>query len=64
MQYFSEVVKSQLTLKKINCSQLAKLVNLSIPYVHDLLKGNRRWNESNMLKVCEALGIDIVYTIN
>lgn len=32
-------------------------MNYTPQYIHDLLVGKRRWNETTMTKTCEALGI-------
>ena len=61
MLKFSEVVKSVLDNRQISITQLAKDLKLSIPYVSDLIKGNRRWNETRMIEASQILGITIEY---
>lgn len=64
MQKFSDVVKQALELRQISVKQFAKVMSLSLPYIYDLLKENRRWNEPTMLKASEVLGIVIEYKIS
>lgn len=63
MESFSEVVKRKLKDKNLSVTQLSKSVNLSIPYMYDLLKGKRRWNEPTMIKVSDVLDILIVFEV-
>jgi DNA-binding Xre family transcriptional regulator len=56
---FSSKVKSVLVEKEMNPSELARQVGYSPQYIHDLLKGDKRWNEETMSKVCDVLGLDI-----
>ncbi|MEV2911150.1 helix-turn-helix transcriptional regulator [Paenibacillus larvae] len=56
---FSKSVKHRLIDQNLNSSKLARLTNLSPQYMHNLLNGKRRWNEDTMLKVCDALGLEM-----
>ena len=56
---FSQQIKPILKERKLNSSKLAEMVNVSKPYMSNLLQNKRRWNEALMLKVCEALNIQI-----
>lgn len=55
----SEQMKLVINQKGLNPSELAHLVGCSPQYMHSLLKGNRRWNETTLNKACEALGLEI-----
>ncbi|MGO4543257.1 helix-turn-helix domain-containing protein [Paenibacillus sp. 2TAB23] len=59
---FSTKVKNILAEKEMNPSELARQTGYSPQYIHDLLKGDKRWNEETMSKVCGALDLEI--TIN
>lgn len=56
---FSEKVKVVLAEKEMNPSELARQIGYSPQYVHDLLKGEKRWNEETISKVCNALDLEI-----
>lgn len=56
---FSIKVRHALVDADMNPSELARKIDLSPMYVHNLLRGKRRWNEETMLKVCEVLGLEI-----
>lgn len=59
---FSSKVKKVLTEKDMNPSALARLTGYSPQYIHDLLKGGKRWNEDSMSKVCDALGLEMTFS--
>lgn len=42
-------------------SDIAKKTGLSYQYIHDLLSGDRRWNEDTINKVCAALDIQVTF---
>lgn len=61
---FNEAVvgaMEQLGLKK---SDLSRTTGYSYQYIHDLLNGERRWNEDSINKVCHALGIQVNFEID
>jgi transcriptional regulator with XRE-family HTH domain len=62
MEYmnFSESIKRILKNKDLTASDLARMIGYTPQYIHDLLAGNRRWNETTINKTCEALGIEIL----
>ncbi len=64
MQDFSTTVKQVLKNKKKSVNQLANDVDKSIPYIYDLLRGARRWNEPLMKEISKVLGITIEYKIS
>lgn len=55
----SEQMESTINQKGLNPSELARLVGCSPQYMHNLLKGKRRWNETQLSKACDALGLEI-----
>lgn len=59
---FSDVVKNVLKDKGLNVSDLSRMTGYTPQYLHDILRGNRRWNETTINKTCEVLGIEIRFT--
>ncbi|ARA98586.1 MULTISPECIES: helix-turn-helix domain-containing protein [Anoxybacillaceae] len=57
---FSKAVKKLLKERDLTASDLARMIGYTPQYIHDLLAGNRRWNETTINKTCEALGIEIL----
>jgi transcriptional regulator with XRE-family HTH domain len=57
---FSQAVKNILKSRDLTPSALARMTGYTPQYMHDLLAGNRRWNETTINKTCEALGIEIL----
>lgn len=57
---FSKTVKKILRERDLTASDLARMIGYTPQYIHDLLAGNRRWNETTINKTCEALGIEIL----
>lgn len=60
---FSEVVKKALQDKGLDVKDLAAETGISITYLYELLRGEKRWNEQSISKVCEALVISIHFDI-
>lgn len=56
---FSIKIKHALVDAGINPSELARKTGYSVMYIHNLLNGRRRWNEETMVKVCNALDLDL-----
>lgn len=56
---FSEEIKTTLKSKDLTPSDLARMTGYTPQYIHDLLGGNRRWNEVTLGKTCDALGLEI-----
>lgn len=56
---FSNVIRHRLVDHRLNPSELARLTGHSPQYIHNLLNGNRRWNEESMQKVCNTLGLEL-----
>ncbi|MDT8901879.1 helix-turn-helix domain-containing protein [Anaeroselena agilis] len=55
---FTKVVKTRMKELDINITALAGRMGYSINYISDLLKGDRRWNETTMAKACEVLKLE------
>lgn len=55
---FTKIVKARMKELDINITALAGRMGYSINYISDLLKGDRRWNETTMAKACEALKLE------
>lgn len=58
---FTEAVKAAMQKLGLKTSDIAKSTGLSYQYIHDLLSGDRRWNEDTINKVCEALDIQVTF---
>lgn len=56
---FSKAVKVVMDSKGIKKSEVARATGYSYQHIHDLLSGERRWNEDSINKVCDVLGITI-----
>jgi ribosome-binding protein aMBF1 (putative translation factor) len=63
MNDFNELVRTALAQKGMNMTKLAKETDYSLMHILDLIKGNRRWNETSIQRVCDALGIEIHYSL-
>ena len=61
MTKFSSVVSKVLEERGMTSYALAKQMGYTPQYIHDLLNGNRRWNENTMAKACEVLGLEIEF---
>ncbi|MDK8188829.1 helix-turn-helix transcriptional regulator [Paenibacillus sp. UMB7766-LJ446] len=55
----STQMKPVINERGLNPSELAHIVGCSPQYIHNLLNGNRRWNEETLSKVCGALDLEI-----
>lgn len=60
---FSEHVSKALLIRGLKKSDLARLAGYSLTHISDLLRGERRWNEKSIEKVCTALGLEIRYQL-
>lgn len=56
---FSKNIAKALDQNGLTPSDLARMTGYSPQYVIDVLKGNRRWNETTLSKACDALGLEI-----
>jgi len=55
----SNEIKKVLQEKEMTASDLARMIGYSPQYIHNLLDGNRRWNETTIEKTCQALGLEL-----
>lgn len=58
---FSKVVKHVLVEQNLKPVDLARMTGYTPQHIYDLLRGERRWNEDSINKVCKALGIQIEF---
>lgn len=58
---FSESIKKFLKARDLNASELARMTGYTPQYIHNLLAGKKRWNETTMTKACDALGVEIKF---
>ncbi|MEK4236499.1 helix-turn-helix domain-containing protein [Paenibacillus sp. FSL H7-0714] len=58
---FTSTVKNILSQNGMKNAELARQAGYSSQHIHDLLSGDRRWNEDSMNKVCDVLGIKVNY---
>jgi hypothetical protein len=58
---FERLVKMRMAEFAMNSNELARRTEYSYQYISNLLNKDRRWNEINQKRVCEALGIKITY---
>lgn len=56
---FSKTIGQALSAKNMSPSELARKTGYSPQYIHELLKGVKRWNETSLQKVCEVLGLEM-----
>ncbi|MCF2719246.1 helix-turn-helix transcriptional regulator [Paenibacillus sp. UKAQ_18] len=56
---FSNTITKILNQRGLSPSDLSRMTGYSPQYVIDILKGNRRWNETTLSKACEALELEI-----
>jgi len=60
MADFAMKIRHALVDQNMNVSDLARRTGYSPQYLHSLLKGEKRWNEESMRRVCEVLGFEIM----
>lgn len=60
---FRETVNKALENKNTNVNQLSKEIKISPSNIYEMLKGQRRLNETVEEKICKALGIKVIYEI-
>ncbi|WP_198536520.1 helix-turn-helix transcriptional regulator [Paenibacillus sp. DMB5] len=61
MMNFTEAVTKAMSATDTTRSDLARRTGRSYQYISDLLKGKRRWHESIINEVFDALGISIEF---
>lgn len=55
----SQTIKKVMMAKGISPTDVAKRTGYTPQYLHSLLDGNRRWNETTLTKACDALELEI-----
>lgn len=55
----SEQFKPIINSQGLNVSEIAERSGYTPQYIYGLLNGNRRWNESSIQRVCEALDLEV-----
>lgn len=58
---FREFIKNLMKSRGIKVQDIATQSGYSIPYIYDLLKGTRRFNEESEKRICECLNIKKTY---
>lgn len=56
---FSEAIKKSLEAKNLTPSDLARMTGYTPQYIHEILAGKKRWNETTMSKACDALEVEL-----
>lgn len=56
---FASTVKEVLKSKNLTPSDLARMTEYTPQYIHELIGGKRRWNETLINKTCQVLGLTI-----
>lgn len=56
---FSESIRKELKVKDLTPSDLARMTGYTPQYIHEILSGKKRWNETTITRACEALGLEI-----
>lgn len=55
----SEQFKPIINSQGVNVAEIAERSGYTPQYIYGLLSGNRRWNESSIQRVCEALDLEV-----
>lgn len=56
---FTKAIKETLKSKGLTPSDLARMTGYSPQYIHEILSGKKRWNETTIYRACEALDLEI-----
>ncbi|MGN7470378.1 helix-turn-helix domain-containing protein [Brevibacillus sp. SAFN-007a] len=59
---FTEAIKGALKNKELTPSDLARMTGYTPQYIHEILSGKKRWNETTIYRACEALDLEIEIT--
>lgn len=59
MNTITEAVKFAMAEQDINISELANLTGFSTTYISKLLRAEKRWNETTLLKTLQVLNLEI-----
>ncbi|KAF6576534.1 helix-turn-helix transcriptional regulator [Paenibacillus polymyxa] len=55
----SESIKKAMDARGVTPTDVAKQTGYTPQYLHCLIDGSRRWNETTLSKTCDALGLEI-----
>ncbi|MUG24739.1 helix-turn-helix domain-containing protein [Paenibacillus macerans] len=55
----SNSIKKAMNEQGVTPTEVAKQTGYTPQYLHSLLDGNRRWNETTLSKACDVLGLEI-----
>lgn len=58
---FADSIDYERRCQDLTISELAAKSNVPISYLSKLLKGNRRWNDETIIKVCNALELEVEF---
>jgi transcriptional regulator with XRE-family HTH domain len=61
---FNEAVQARMNQLGMRGVDLARCTGYSQQYISDLLSGRKRWNETTMTKISQALGIKIEFKVD
>lgn len=59
MLKISHIIKKRLNETNMSLTELAQKTGYSYPHLASLLSGHRRWNETVLSKVCQALNLQL-----
>ena len=59
MNIFTDSIKYEMKNQNLTISELAAKTDLTTSYLSKLLKEDRRWNSQTLLKVLNALNLEI-----
>ncbi len=62
--HFNEAVQARMNELGIRGVDLARKTGYSQQYISDLLTGRKRWNETTMTRICQALGIKVEFRVD
>lgn len=58
---FADSIDYERRCQDLTISELAAKSDVPVSYLSKLLKGDRRWNDENIIKVCKALNLEIEF---
>lgn len=62
--HFNKAVQARMNELGIRGVDLARKTGYSQQYISDLLSGRKRWNETTVTKICQALGIRVEFKVD
>jgi transcriptional regulator with XRE-family HTH domain len=58
---FADSIDYERRVQDLSIGELADKSGIQLSYLSKLLKGDRRWNDENIIKVCKALNLEIEF---